>query len=281
MNSVVRAVGRPLRGRVRQYVTEAAERDWQTRKASLEQSLGLVPIGQFGERDVCIIGYRRSGTTWLQTLVAGIAYGIDPLVTPYPVINELVPGQGHGYFRRIVEPMYFKGHYRPRPDLRRVIYLVRDGRDALASNFHLLQEFQGDGATVDAYVENGDVLYGKWHEHVDAWLANPYDADLILVRYEDVKTDGMGEMRRLCDFLGIERDDDFLQSLYDRASFQKLREKEEKEKKGKSDAKLYVRRGEVGSYRDEIQPALLTAFMAQASGTLARCGYLEDVHQAG
>lgn len=281
MNALVRVAGRPFRDRVRRYVVDAVERDWEGRRASLEQQMGLTRIGDFQKDDVCIVGYRRSGTTWLQTLVAALVYGIDPVDTPYPVINELVPGQGHGYYRRIVEPMYFKGHYRPTPDLRRVIYLIRDGRDALASNVYLLPEFQGEGATPEEYVQNGDVLYGKWHEHVETWLANPFNADLLVIRYEDLKIDGVQELRRLCSFLGIERDDQYLQLLDDRASFQKLREKEAKEKESQqAPGKRYVRRGEVGGYKDEVPPHLVAAFEEQAATTLSRFGYLDTPCQS-
>ena len=276
MNSMVRLLGRPLRNTVRRHVEGVANREWPARREDLERRMELTPIGRFDARDVVIIGYRRSGTTWLQTLVAGLVYGVDPVMTPYPVINELVPGQGHGYYRRVAEPMYFKAHYRPIAALRRVIYLVRDGRDALASNVYWLPEFQGEGATPERYVQDGDVLYGRWHEHVEAWLENPYEAELLVIRYEDLKSNGPDEMERLRAFLGVERDAEFLRTLYERTSFQKLRDKEAREKSAQAtEAKRYVRRGEVGSYKDEVPPHLLAMFIEQAGGTLRRFGYID------
>ena len=90
------------------------------------------PIWETNPEDVFIVGYPKSGHTWLQNLVSGAVYGVDPARTPDRVIQELVPDiYERRFYRRSSTPMFFKSHELPKPEYKRVIYLLRDGRDAI------------------------------------------------------------------------------------------------------------------------------------------------------
>ena len=85
----------------------------------------LMPITQFSDMDIFIAGYPKSGNTWLQNLITGIYFGVDPDLAPDTLIQELVPDiHFKKYYRRLKTPMFFKTHYLPRPEYKRVIYLV-------------------------------------------------------------------------------------------------------------------------------------------------------------
>ncbi len=126
-------------------------------------------------------------------------------------------------------------------------------------------------------IKTGRGLFpGKWHEHVDSYLSNPFKSDLIIIRYEDLKRDTFAELRRFCSFAGIERDDALLHWAVQRASFESMRRKELRggwETPGWPKDKPFVRRGKVGSFRDEMPADVLETFMRDAGPTLIAQGY--------
>jgi hypothetical protein len=69
-----------------------------------------------------------------------------------------------------------------------------------------------------------------------------------------------------------------LQSVAKKADFGSLKKKENSplwEKHPQWDAsKRFIRRGVAGSYKDEMPPDVLAAFLDQAGATLHKCGYV-------
>jgi hypothetical protein len=235
-------------------------------------------MGQFDDNDIFIAGYPKSGNTWLQNLMAAIVYGLEPDHLSDALILDLVPDvHFRRYYRRYGTPMYFKTHHLPRPEYRRVVHLLRDGRDVMVSYYHHLRALNGDGIDFAQIVETGKHLSpSKWHEHVNAWRSNPFNADMVTLKYEDLLTSPVRELRRICDFAGIDRPDDLLETVSRKSSFKKMRAKEETS--GWSNPawpkdQFFVRRGVVGSYKDEMPAHVLSSFLSQAGETLRVCDY--------
>ena len=240
----------------------------------------LMPITQFSDMDIFIAGYPKSGNTWLQNLITGIYFGVNPDLAPDTLIQELVPDiHFKNYYRRLKTPMFFKTHYLPRPEYKRVIYLVRDGRDVMVSYYHHQMAIRNGGVDFMALVRDGEGLFpGKWHEHVRAWNSNPYGAEKIVIKYEDLKKDALTELIRFCDFAHIDRDQTFLQRVIDQTEFTKMQAKE-REGRITSANKIWTqdrhffRRGVVESYRDEMSADVLDAFLQDAGSMLRELGY--------
>src|SRR5262249_29872529 len=152
--------------------------------------------------DIFIVGYPKSGNTWMQNLVAGLVFGVDPHLAPDSLVNELVPDvHDRSFYRRYTTPTFFKSHHLPQPEDRRVVYLVRDGRDAMVSYFHYLRALNGAEPDFLKMVALGEGLFPcRWHEHVEAWMKNPYGARMITIRYESLKDDLVKELRKFCQF---------------------------------------------------------------------------------
>ncbi|HEX3718329.1 MAG TPA: sulfotransferase domain-containing protein [Verrucomicrobiae bacterium] len=241
---------------------------------------GMRPIDQFAESDVFVAGYPKSGNTWMQYLVAGAFYGIDLRVAPDSVVQDSAPDV---HFKKFYKPQvpvtFFKSHWLPRPEYRKVVYLLRDGRDVMVSYWHYLRDLCGEEIDFAKMVATGDKFFPcKWNEHVERWLENPHSAQMITVRYEDLKKDAVGELARIADFAGIKREVGALETAVRSASFPAMKRREalfpwESPQIPKSGR--FVRRGEVGSHRDEMPRAALDAFMAEAAATLKRTGYLK------
>jgi cephalosporin hydroxylase len=245
---------------------------------------GWLAMPQTNDRDVFIVGYPKSGNTWYQNLVSGLVFGCHPALTPDHLIQELVPDvHSKPGFRRYGDRAFFKSHHLPRREYRQVIYLLRDGRDAMVSYYHHLSALSATPVDFGRMVREGTGLFpGRWQDHVDAWMKNPFDARLMVVRYEDLKTDCLKELHRLCEFLDIQREESWLQLLAGGAEFGRMQAKEAAQ--GWANAawpkeKKFVRRGVVGSYRDEMPPEVLACFLEGAGNTLARHGYLQKTQK--
>jgi hypothetical protein len=241
---------------------------------------GMTAMGQFNADDLFIIGFPKSGHTWCQNLVAEAVYGFTAEVISNPLVNDLVPDiHFHECYRRYRSPMFFKAHSLPQREFRRVIYLMRDGRDAMVSYLHFLEAMEKRKVDFLSLVRTGEGLFPcKWHEHVLQWKANPFKADVLPVRYEDLKADTLKELQRMMDFAGIARTRAQLENAVQRSSFGSMQKREKElglDSPNWPREKLFVRRGEVGSHADEMPLAVQQAFMAEAGPAMREMGYIE------
>jgi hypothetical protein len=241
----------------------------------------LMPITQFSDMDIFLAGYPKSGNTWFQNLITGIHFGVDPELAPDTLIQELVPDiHFKRYYRRFKTPMFFKTHNLPRPEYKRVIYLVRDGRDVMVSYYHHQMAIMSEKIDFMAMVRDGKGLFpGKWHKHVQAWDANPYNAEKIIIKYENLKQDPLTVLTQFCDFAQIERDQTFLRHVIDQTEFAKLQAKERDDHMFFANEvwpknQKFFRRGSVGSYKDEMPPDVLEIFLRDANPMLKEMGYV-------
>lgn len=240
---------------------------------------GLTPIGQTDPEDIFVVGYPKSGNTWFQNLIAGLVFGVDLEYARDTFVQELTPDvHARLYYKRFQVPMYFKSHHLPCPEYRRVIYLLRDGRDALVSYYHYLTAMGGKEVDLATMISTGEGLFpSKWHEHVTAWLANPYQADMMVVKYEDLMDSGLRQLSKVCEFANIYRDERAITKALEDASFSNMRHREETsgwdDRGAWPSDKHFVRRGKIGSYKDEMPVDVQTAFISQAGPVLRSCGY--------
>lgn len=235
------------------------------------------PIGDIRAEDIIIVGFPKSGNTWMQNLIAGVLYGIDTTFLPDKLTQILIPNlHGTYFYKRLLDFTCFKSHLLPQPSYKKVVYIVRDGRDSLVSYYHMNQADKKE-VTMEEMVKEGKGIYpSKWHEHVKAWKENPYNAEIMWIRYEDLHLQPLVEMKRFCEFAGIERDEDLLKRSIQGNSFKKMQKKEEKygwDNQQWNAEEKFIRRGKMGSFRDEMPADLIRYFENEASEQLVELGY--------
>lgn len=241
---------------------------------------GIYRMGEFQENDVFLVGYPKSGNTWLQNLVTGLMYGVYGDNVRGSLVQELVPGVHYKTcYQRFNEITCFKSHFLPRKEYRRVIYIARDGRDALVSLWHYHKALTGEELDFEEMVELPINKFGTWSEHIMAWTDNPYDADFLILKYEDLLEDGSVQLKRICGFLGLNKSDEEINRVIEANQFTSLKEKENKfgfghgQKNWKTD-KPFFRRGEMESFKDEMPPEAIVKFNDIHMEAMKKLAYL-------
>lgn len=234
------------------------------------------PSSHIEEQDIIIAGFPKSGNTWMQYLISGIIYGMDTHYLPDRLRAELVPATKKGFYSRVLDFTCFKSHDLPKKEYRKVIHLVRDGRDAMASYFHFRNAKGFDESMEDHIIRGKGVHPCKWHEYNQQWIDNPYNAEIMVIRYEDLLDNTFKEMKRFCDFANIKRDDSILLKSIEGNSFSSMKTKEKQFKRDGtnwSKKKSFYRKGKSGSYKEEIPQELIKYFESESESVLKHFGY--------
>lgn len=240
----------------------------------------LIPCTKTNLDDVFVVGYPKSGNTWMQSLICGILFGVRPDLAPERLIQEIVPDLHYKkYYKRFGKTQCFKSHDLPSSMLKKVIYLVRDGRDVIVSYYHFLRATRDPKVSWDDFLADSseNIPFGSWKQHVTAWRENPFDADILWIKYEDLKLDPTKELTRVCSFIGVERSEEFLRQLCEQATFEKMRDRVEESGMDHPmpEEFRFFRKGQVGSHIDELPKNILKAFSNENFDELKVLGYLQ------
>ena len=158
----------------------------------------------------------------------------------------------------------------------RFIHILRDGRDVAVSAFRhrerIQQESSQGQANLDINAEAPQLL-SKWAGFTRAVRkAETAGIPVHTVRYEAMHSDGVASLRGCVDHLLPQSSisDDQLQAAVDANSFQALSGGREP---GAIDAHSNLRRGQVGSWRDELAAEVSERFTPEDRELLEQLGY--------
>src|SRR5271169_1782765 len=87
--------------------------------------------------DTFLVSYPKSGNTWVRMLIANFLSPDKP--ADFRDMNRLVPDPGaqtKRHFAKMPRPRVIKSHSVFDPRFPRVIYIVRDPRDVVISEYH-------------------------------------------------------------------------------------------------------------------------------------------------
>lgn len=216
--------------------------------------------------DTFLVSYPKSGNTWVRFLLANLMYPNEAV--GFANINRLLPAPGvlsKRFLRSLPRPRVLKSHEPFDVRFRKVIYLVRDPRDVAVSEYHfdLKKRYIEPDVTLERFVKRfiaGETSsYGSWWEHAASWIAARQDnPSFLLVRYEDLLEDSIGETRKIAEFLGIQADNERLQAAVDRSSADRMRtlEKQQADQwtgtKGTRKEIPFVRAAKSGGWKETL-----------------------------
>ena len=239
-----------------------------------------------------LVSFPKCGRTWLRMMIGSATarhLGLEPadpmdlesfhrLSPRFPrlrVTHDLEPHR-----LRPEEIVFRRGLYRK----ARILFLVRDPRDVLASQFHhqkhrrRFDPGQPSFETADEMVEAGRGGLRSLLRFYNVWAEGlPATAGAILLHYEDLKADPVGELRRAMSFLGLgDVAEESVRHGVAEGSLARMRAVERSGAAGHSRLQpadpanpdsFKVRKGAVGGHRDDFSPEAIEAMDA----IIARC----------
>ena len=241
---------------------------------------------QWTDRDAFACEYPKSGITWLRFLLYEVLTGkpadwvdVNRVVIDRSFAAPVFPGGG-----RMIPT-----HEPYRREYGKAIYLVRDARDVVLSEYAFqkaLELFTGDlDAFIVAFLRGRVNGFGAWHRHVASWLdaSDAGRVNLLLVKYEDMRGDPEGKLAEIVKFLGVERSAAAIRAAVENNSLEKMRVKEDAARRlGKgplrkmergSAGNRFVREGKVAGWRERLTGDQVGLIERHTGSMLERLGY--------
>jgi aryl sulfotransferase len=260
---------------------------------------------RFRADDIVISTYAKSGTTWMQQIVAQLLFGgrddlpvaemspwLDLRVPPKQVKLEAVEAQTHRRFLKThlpVDALLFS------PEAK-YIYIARDGRDVAWSmhNHHfnanalwyeLLNDTPGrvgppiGKAAEDpvdyfrTWLETGGEPFWPFWENVRSWWAIRHLPNVMFVHFEDLRQDLPGRIRDIAAFLGIKVNPGDWEAILEHSSFAWMKANASASVPlggafWDGGAQVFVHKGVNGRWRDRLPEDLSRAYEARALAEL-------------
>jgi hypothetical protein len=175
-----------------------------------------------------LASYPKSGNTWTRVMLS--SYTADASLGSLEDIQTSVPNfhfllhQGRMLHLDDNEPLVVKTHFLPGVEVQRpyadaakkVVYLVRNPKDVIRSamkQIGILPEHGGEFA--EAFIQSrgvpqwAKINWGTWLTSVQEWSdqdnVRTYfpNAELLVLRYEDIREDPAARLTEIIDFLGF------------------------------------------------------------------------------
>ena len=233
--------------------------------------------------DVFIASYPRSGNTWLRFLLTKI---LTSQSAGFDNVNQVIAEIGIHQNARMLLPgtgRLIKTHELYRPGYKRAIYLLRDVRDVLLSEYSRAKELglvwwtDFDGYTSD-FLRGTVNGFGPWHEHIPCWLDSPLAkrGDMLVIQFEDMRRNPQEKLEQVLDFLGFQVQPDTIAEAIADNTLEQMRAREnraQKLHKAEREEGRFVRRGAVMGWRDKLTEPQLELIENYAGPTMARLGY--------
>ncbi|MCK5023906.1 MAG: sulfotransferase domain-containing protein [Candidatus Aenigmarchaeota archaeon] len=225
-----------------------------------------------------VVEYPKCGGTWVGKMLGTC------LDVPFPQFPVLPIG-----FEAVIH-----SHTKYNPRLKRVVYLIRDGRDVMVSYyFHRqrglntqyrnaclkwMKKVYGKEIDMNDYetylprfieseMETPSITQLNWPDHVNNWSEKP---NVVCAKYEDLLTNGSDTLQTICNFISDKPIDkkriDTAINLY---SFKNMT----KRNAGEEDRNSFLRKGISGDWKNHFNKESADIFNHYAGDILINQGY--------
>lgn len=216
--------------------------------------------------DTFLVSFPKSGNTWARFLIANLVRPNEKI--DFSNVNGVIPGPevtSNRQLLRLKRPRIIKSHQYFDPRYPKIIYIVRDPRDVVVSQYHFQRKRKlvGDDFPlekfVDRFIAGQTCYYGSWGEHVASWLATRHgQPGFLLLRYEDMVVDTPRELAKVAEFLNVGAGPEQVAQAVERSSADTMRKLEKKQAQQFSSTKntrqdiAFVRAAKAGDWRESL-----------------------------
>nr|XP_039263649.1 sulfotransferase family cytosolic 1B member 1-like isoform X1 [Styela clava] len=146
----------------------------------------------------------------------------------------------------------------------KMIYIARNPKDIAVSyyHFHCMNDVLPTPNSWQEFLEdftNGSVRWGSWFDHVRGWwrkheeMISENKSQLLWLTFESLKKDLKGEMRKICEHLGLELSEEGLDMAVKRCTFASMKaDPNRNHSKNKIFKGDFLRKGKVGDWKSKF-----------------------------
>ena len=256
----------------------------------VRRALGLVPPGRslrILPDDVFLVSFPKSGNTWTRFLLANLISPAEPAT--WANIDRLIPclvATPTRDFQRTSRPRIIKSHGCFDPRYPKVIYIVRDPRDVVVSQYHYSRKTRviADDLPIEAFVARflaGETCtYASWGQNVSTWFCTSYGSQrFLLLRYEDMLADTAHELAKVVEFLQLSVTPEQITRAVERSAADRMRKLEKAQVdtnilfKGSRDDLSFVRAAAAGGWRQDLPLPMVEKIEAAWGPLMRHLGY--------
>jgi len=272
----------------------------QARAHDLERwRRGREEMWKYRHCDYVFASYGKSGRTWVRVMISRyfqLVYKLpENILMGFDNFHRMDKRIPRIFFTHDNYPRGYTGNLDSKKDFydKKTVLLVRNPMDVAVSQFFQWKyRMRADKKAMNNYPQHdaGISVYdflkhegaGLAHiiEFMNAWGRElPNIKQLLVVRYEDLRSQPEREMGRIVEFLGMQPDDACLQDTVEFASVENLRKKEQENYFWRSGSRVQakdvndpntfkVRKAKVGGYRDYFDDDQVAEFNAIVDASL-------------
>ena len=252
------------------------------RRKRLERWLrGREEFKKLERADWVLMSWGKSGRTWLRVMLSR-AYQLKGGLPSNELLDfdnfrDRDPGlpavffTHNNYLRNYTGNWESKTHFQG----KKIVLLVRDPRDVAVSQFFqwkfrmrpnkkFINDYPSHGADIEVwdFVQDAEAGVPRIVDYFNGWAqAIPELGTVLVVRYEDMRTDPAAVLRQIFDFTGTDISDEQIVDAVEFAAYENMKKMEQdrhfkgsgaRVKPGDKDnpQSFKVRKAKVGGYRD-------------------------------
>ncbi|MCZ0963953.1 sulfotransferase domain-containing protein [Paracoccus benzoatiresistens] len=250
---------------------------WDLPRTAWQRTANSVGMARYSNRvDAVLASYPKSGRTWFRFILSSYlanAYGLQPAPDLYSMFAvmpnfDMDTQRGLPAFafaaHKSAPPLIAVSHL-PYSRLRfrnhPIIFMVRDPRDVMVSKyFHATRHKHRFSGDIDGFLRDPKHGIASLAEYLNGWSAGLQGRKHVVVSYEDLSRDTLGETARVLALLDLEIKPRMLADAVEAARFQNMQALELTKglpghdydrRDGES---RRMRRGKAGGFADYLTP---------------------------
>lgn len=254
-----------------------------TKQPLIKPMLNWLQHRGLSSNDVFVASYPRSGSTWLRFILCELLTGTE---TSFDLVDTSVAGVGRHQKAPHLLPnsgRLLQTHEPYRSEYKRAIYLVRDVRDVIISEYLFCRRVRYFAGEFDTFFElflHGKInRYGFWGDHASSWLgyAEKHPGQVLIIRFEDLQRDTVQIVSQCLNFLEVNHTSSQVSQAVQNHNIAHMKQKEDEAEKFKINAEglRFVTDGAVGKGKQKMRPEQLERLTRATQSVLTQLGYLE------